>query len=116
MGWLIALAGICIFACIPLGFRAVYRENNPGVFVLIGPFKVRVYPTGTKRDRSGKTKKEVHQKAPVNKKNRTGEGYFPGWELSGLSSDCADNCGVFGAFSQKNPHQSSGTESDSGWR
>ena len=68
MGWLIALAGICLLAVIPLGFRAVYKENNPGVFVLIGPFKVRVYPTGTKRSRSGKTKKDVPQKAPVNKK------------------------------------------------
>ena len=44
MAWLIVLAVLCGLAFLPLGFRAVYREYNPGVWLLIGPLKFRVYP------------------------------------------------------------------------
>lgn len=44
MVWLIILAVLCGLAVFPLGFSAEYRENDPGVWLLIGPFKFRVYP------------------------------------------------------------------------
>ncbi len=44
MVWLIILAVLCGLAVFPLGFSAVYREDNPGVWLLIGPLKFRVYP------------------------------------------------------------------------
>ncbi len=55
MVWLIILAVLCGLAFVPLGFSAEYRENDPGVWLLIGPFKYRVYP-GKK-----KTKKKESQ-------------------------------------------------------
>ena len=44
MGWRIALAALCGLAVLPLGFRAVYRQSQPGVWLLVGPVKIRVYP------------------------------------------------------------------------
>ncbi len=44
MVWLIILAVLCGLAVFPLGFSAEYRENDPGVWLLIGPLKFRVYP------------------------------------------------------------------------
>ena len=68
MGWLIALAAIGILSVIPLGFRAVYRDKQPGVWLIIGPMLLRVYPT--------KPKKNVQQKSPkqsVPKKQKKSE-------------------------------------------
>jgi len=53
MGWLIALTALCLLAFLPLGFRAIYREKNAGVWLLVGPFKFRVNP--------GKAKKKQHK-------------------------------------------------------
>ena len=44
MVWLIVLAVLCGLTVFPLGFSAVYREGDPGVWLLIGPLKFRVYP------------------------------------------------------------------------
>ena len=44
MGWLIAIAVLLGLSFFPLGFRAVYRAKDPGVWLLIGPVKIRVYP------------------------------------------------------------------------
>ena len=44
MVWLIVLAVLCSLAFFPLGFCAEYRENDSGVWLLIGPLKFRVYP------------------------------------------------------------------------
>lgn len=60
MGWLIALAVLVGLGFLPLGFRAVYRESDPGVWVLIGPLKLRVYLGNRKPEQSkisGKTVK-----------------------------------------------------------
>ena len=60
MGWLIALAVLVGLGFLPLGFRAVYRESDPGVWVLIGPLKLRVYPGNRKPEQSkssGKSEK-----------------------------------------------------------
>lgn len=51
MIWLIVLAVLCGLLFLPLGFRAVYRRDNPGVWLLIGPLKFRVYPGKPKADK-----------------------------------------------------------------
>lgn len=51
MTWLIVLTVLCGLAFLPLGFRAVYRQENPGVWLLIGPLKFRVYPGKSKADK-----------------------------------------------------------------
>lgn len=53
MGWLIALAIVVSVLFLPLGFSAIYRQDNPGVWLLIGPLRFRVYP-GNKKEEHGK--------------------------------------------------------------
>ena len=60
MGWLITLAVLCGLAFLPIGFRAVYRKSDPGVWVLIGPFRFRVYPKRKEKDKPDtKTKQKT---------------------------------------------------------
>ena len=49
MGWLIAAAIVAAILFFPLGFRAVYRQNDAGVWLLVGPFRFRVYPEKNKK-------------------------------------------------------------------
>lgn len=56
MGWLIALAVIAVTLFLPLGFSAIYRQSDPGVWLLIGPFKFRVFP-GNKKEKSAEQQK-----------------------------------------------------------
>lgn len=60
MTLLIVLAVLCCLAFLPLGFRAVYRQDDPGVWLLIGPVKFRVYP--------GKPKDKNQSEKPAPKK------------------------------------------------
>ena len=57
MVWLIVLAVLCGLAVFPLGFSAVYREDDPGVWLLVGPFKFRVYP-GKKKSQKKESKSQ----------------------------------------------------------
>ena len=50
MGWLIALAVVAATLLLPLGFSAIYRQSDPGVWILIGPLRFRVYP-GNKKEK-----------------------------------------------------------------
>lgn len=59
MCWLIPLAVLCGLAFLPIGFRAVYRESRPGVWLLIGPVKFRVYPGKPKVKRSREQKNKA---------------------------------------------------------
>ncbi len=70
MGWLIALAVICLLVLLPLGFRAIYRENNPGVWILIGPFKLQVFPAKPKKESSAKKQKSPPKKSASKKSSR----------------------------------------------
>ena len=56
MGWLIAFAILVALAFFPLGFRAIYRKEDPGVWLLIGPFRFRVYPGRSKNNKKSKAK------------------------------------------------------------
>ncbi len=68
MGWLIALAVLVALGFLPLGFRAIYREKKPGVWLLIGPLRLRVYP-GKPKEENGenKTEKKPAKTAPKSK-------------------------------------------------
>ena len=59
MGWLITLAIIFLLAILPLGFRAVYRDKNPGLWLLLGPIKLQILPAKPK----DKPKKEAKKKS-----------------------------------------------------
>lgn len=66
MGWLIALAVLCALCFMPIGVRAVYREEKPGIWLLIGPVKYLVYP--------GKPKEEKpKEKAKTQKTKKSGK-------------------------------------------
>lgn len=56
MGWLIALLVLLALLFLPLGFCAIYRQSNAGVWLLVGPFKFRVFP-GNKKEKSTKQEK-----------------------------------------------------------
>lgn len=58
MGWLIGLAIVIAFLFLPLGFSAIYRQADPGVWLLIGPLRFRVYP-GNKKEKMPQNQKKV---------------------------------------------------------
>lgn len=55
MGWLIALAVIAGIAILPVGIRGVYRESEAGAWLLLGPFKFRLYPAKPKAKKNKAT-------------------------------------------------------------
>lgn len=61
MGWLIALAVVASVLFLPLGFSAIYRQDDPGVWLLIGPLRFRVYP-GRQKKKSKKSTQENEKK------------------------------------------------------
>lgn len=58
MGWLIGLAAVIATLFLPLGFSAIYRQSDPGVWLLIGPLRLRVYP-GNKKDKKPQKPKKT---------------------------------------------------------
>lgn len=79
MGWLIALAVVCVLAVLPIGFRAIYRESQPGVWLLIGPVKLRVYPGQPKKEKNKKRVKPAKTKQSAAKQEKGGSyrDFFP---------------------------------------
>ena len=61
MLWLIALAVVASLLFLPLGFSAIYRQDDPGVWLLIGPLRFRVYP-GNRKKKSKKSTQEKEKK------------------------------------------------------
>ena len=66
MLWLIALAVVASLLFLPLGFSAIYRQDDPGVWLLIGPLRFRVYP--------GNPKKKSKKSAPNEEKRGSSKG------------------------------------------
>ena len=66
MLWLIALAVVASLLFLPLGFSAIYRQDDPGVWLLIGPLRFRVYP--------GNPKKKSQKTAPNEEKRGSSKG------------------------------------------
>lgn len=76
MGWLIALAVLCGLAALPLGVRAIYRESQPGAWLLIGPVKIQVYPGKPKEKKSKQKKAPAKRKQPAAKTDTEKGGSF----------------------------------------
>ena len=74
MVWLIILAVLCVLPFVPLGVCAVYREFDPGVWLLIGPLKFRVYPA-KKKTESKNTK--PHSKPKLRNRGGSYRDFFP---------------------------------------
>ena len=62
MGWLIALAVLVGIAILPIGIRGVYQETTAGVWVLIGPFKFRLYPAKPKAKKKASSQSKKQEK------------------------------------------------------
>ena len=62
MGWLVALAILAATFFLPLGFSAIFRKSDPGVWLLIGPFRFRVYPGNKKEKKTQKSTSENKKK------------------------------------------------------
>lgn len=62
MGWLIALAMLVGIAILPIGIRGVYQETTAGVWVLIGPFKFRLYPAKPKAKKKASSQSKKQEK------------------------------------------------------
>ena len=62
MGWLIALAVLCGLCFVPIGVRGIYREDNPGIWLLIGPVKYLVFPGKPKEKKPKEKTKSVKGK------------------------------------------------------
>ena len=67
MGWLIGLAIIASSLFLPIGFCAIYRQSDPGVWVIVGPVRFRVYPGNKKKEKPKKQNTE-------NKENHRSKG------------------------------------------
>lgn len=80
MGWLIALAVVVVLAFIPLGFRAIYREKQPGVWVLVGPMSLLVYPGKPKEKQKEKAKKPKEKKVKKSESKAKKGGSFRDFE------------------------------------
>lgn len=52
MLWLIGLAIIASSLFLPIGFCAIYRQADSGVWVIVGPLRFRVYPANKKKEKS----------------------------------------------------------------
>ena len=62
MTWLILLLVLCGAAFLPIGFRAIYREQDAGVWLLIGPLKFRVYPGKSEEKKNKHTSEKQNDK------------------------------------------------------
>ncbi len=72
MGWLIALGVLTGIAFVPIGLRGIYRQNDSGVWVILGPAAIRIYPgSGKQKDKPKDTEAEKGKKASGSK-NKTG--------------------------------------------
>lgn len=59
MGLLIILIIACLLSILPLGFCAEYKENDPGIWVIVGPVRFRVFSSKIKQNRHiSKSKKK----------------------------------------------------------
>lgn len=78
MTLLIVLAVLCGLAFLPLGFRAVYRQDNPVVWLLIGPLKFRVYPGKPKdKEQSEKRKEKKTASESASDRGRSYRDFLP---------------------------------------
>ena len=67
IGWLIALAIIVLLAVLPLGVSVIYDSGGPLVRLILGPYKMVLFP----KEKKDKPVKEKRKKEKKNKKTKT---------------------------------------------
>ena len=83
IGWLIALAIIVLLAVLPLGVSAIYDTGGPKVRLILGPYKMILFPK-EKKEKKAKEKKQKTEKAT---KKKTKEAPKPKEKSGGSISD-----------------------------
>lgn len=66
-GWLIALAIIVLLAILPLGVSVIYDTGGPLVRLILGPYKMTLFP----KDKKEKKKKPEKPKKDTKKSDKT---------------------------------------------
>lgn len=74
MGWLITLFILISLAFVPIGLRGIYRQNDSGVWVILGPASIRIYPGSGKKDKLKNTEDD-NDKNSSDRKHNTGGSY-----------------------------------------
>jgi len=77
MGWLIAFGVLALLALLPIGVSAKYDSGGPFVWMLIGPVRLRLYPTKEKQKKgkpSDKKPKTDKNAASVKTKSKDKSG------------------------------------------
>lgn len=72
MGWLIALAVLAALAILPIGVSAIYDAGGAAVWMIVGPIRLRVYPSDKKKDRKPEEKKEKKKETASSTKKTGG--------------------------------------------
>lgn len=63
MGWLIALGILTGIVFMPIGLRGIYRQSESGVWVILGPAAIRIYPgSGKQKDKPKNEETEKDKK------------------------------------------------------
>ena len=83
IGWLIALAIIVLLAVLPLGVSAIYDTGGPKVRLILGPYKMILFP----KEKKEKKAKEKKQKTEKTTKKKTKEAPKPKEKSGGSISD-----------------------------
>lgn len=79
MGWIVALVVLFCVAILPIGICGIYNEDGPAVSILIGIFRLKIYPRQKreKKEKSKAVKKTVTKKAgPKPKEEKKKGGSF----------------------------------------
>ena len=58
MGWLITLAALALLIMCPLGIRAVYDDTGARAWLILGPVRLKLYPSGGKKKAKEKAPKQ----------------------------------------------------------
>ena len=67
MGWLIAAGVLFLLAIMPVGISAVYNTHGPVARLIVGPVKIRIYPTKQKEPKDKPEQKKEKTKASAQK-------------------------------------------------
>ena len=72
MGWLITLGVLSLLAILPLGVRAGYQSGGATVYLVIGPFRIALYPGKGKKKQQAETEKEKNVSSGINQQKKSG--------------------------------------------
>lgn len=78
MGWLIAAGVLILLAILPVGISAVYDSHGPVARLIVGPVRVKIYPSKEKekKDKPVKKKEKAKSSAPKSQAKEKKGGSF----------------------------------------